>query len=178
MGKVDKKRLAFARAVADPTSPTFGNATRSYLAAVNPNVDEASATRGGVRYMGDDVVKREILRLGQQTRTVAALTPADYIEGCLDAEKMLLNLVKEGDARAAMAAAKYRELAGRAGGLILNRVVDATPTEKKRQDVRAILGEMRKAVATMEEIDKPNPLPQLASGGQEVVEAEFTVEDA
>lgn len=173
MSNVKRRYKAFALAYADPTSPTFGNATQSYL-RIAPNVDLRSAGRSAVRYLENEFVKAEILRFSTETRTVAALTPADYITGCLDAEKMLLELVKGGDARAAMAAARYRELAGRASGLILNRVVDATPTAKKAADARAILGEMKRAVATMEEITKPNPVPQITSGGE--VEAEFTVE--
>ena len=71
MTEINPRRDAFVRAYADPSSPTFDNATRSML-AVNPNLTYGSAAELGSR----ELKKIESNGDLRATLEAAGLTPA------------------------------------------------------------------------------------------------------
>lgn len=158
--EMKRRKAAFAAAWATPGTETYRNSTRSYMAAVEPECTLDAAHTGGHRYLHDPEVQEEIARIQQAAAVVNGLTTETFILECLEREERLLEVasVTKG---AAMAAVKYRELAGKAAGLFVKMTKDLTPQApglplpKNPEEIR----KMQQALSLMAEIATPLPLP-------------------
>ena len=159
--EMKRRRAAFAAAWATPGTETYRNATRSYIAAVEPECTLDAAHLGGSRYLHDPAVQAEIARIQEAAAVVNGLTSETFILECLEREERMLALAEAGNKSAAMAAVNYRKLAGQAAGLFVNMTRDLTPPApglplpKSPDELR----KMQQALALMAEIATPLPLP-------------------
>jgi hypothetical protein len=160
-GRRTQRKLAFARAYADPASPTFNKGTESYRVA-NPDCANSEAGRkGAANMLKDPIVQAEIEKLARMHAVVAGATD-DGLEGYVKrCQTYTEKIMAAGDPKGYNAAAKFMELEGKALGHLIERFKDLTPPKlpTNRDELKTML---RGALAQMDELDRPNPLPQIA----------------
>lgn len=174
-GPREKRKLRFARAYADPMSPTFNKVAESYQAA-KPGTELENARKAGGRLLDDPVVREEMARVQALNRVVTGGEGGaeEYARRAMEITEFLLKRGERGDSTAA---SKFFELAGKAQGFLIMRTEDMTPFERKAGVTREELKELlRERLNRMDELDQPNPLPQLQSGPPApAADAEFTI---
>lgn len=162
------QQSAFCQAYADPTSPTFGNQGRSYMAAYPECGDLDQARSSAWRIMQTQKVKDEIERIRLQVRGATGLTKEDYVQMLMNRQDFLFERGEKGDAQAA---ASLLKLLGEASGFFVKKVEDVTPPERRLQGGEATarmileqaerLARMRQPLRRIAEIlpDDPPALP-------------------
>jgi hypothetical protein len=174
---------AFAQAYGDPTSPSYGNATQSYRVAMGhpPTLTDNAATRGGGRYVKMAYVQEKVAALQQSLREYTGMSPMQFAKHCFDQEERLMKMAAADVKGAAVAAARYADMAGKSMGLFVNIHKDITPPKplalpKTKEELSTMMQGLRQLMA----LSEANPLPPglTAGEGEEIPEAEFEVEHA
>lgn len=125
-----------AHAWADPTSPTYQKKQESYWTAYpiplelqqEPKKRE-TARRAFYKLLEKQAFRDEIERIRLQIRGSAGFTKEDYFQLLLKREELFATRGGKGDAQAAAATLK---LIGQTAGLLIQKVEDVTPPERKR----------------------------------------------
>ena len=167
-----------AHAWADPTSPTYQKKIESYWTAYpiplelqqEPKKRE-TARRAFYKLLERQAFRDEIERVRLQIRGSAGFSKEDYFQLLLKREELFATRGGKGDAQAAAATLK---LIGQAAGLLVQKVEDVTPPERKAltgeqlvasfidaaERMRRLRDPVRPALAAVEEVpvtivDKP-----------------------
>lgn len=177
---IKRQMDAFVQAYGDPTSPTYANATQSYRVAMGnpPTLTANAAARGGGRYVKMPYVQEKIAELQQAMKDFTGMSSLQYAKHCFDQEERLLKMAAADVKGAALAAARYSEMAGKAMGLFVNITKDITPPKtptlpKTKEELKIMEQGLRQLIM----LSEANPLPPgLTAGREEIPEAEYEVE--
>jgi len=165
---------SFALAYMDPTSPTYRNATETYL-AMFPEYSRNDATRRGYKYAHHPMVKKEIARIQARTNAHAELTPGEYLQLLMQREKYYSERGEQGDATAST---NLLKLIGQTGGFLVQRI--EAKVDSKETVVHEIgedtVNQLLETAERLRRLREPNPLPQIAAKA-EVVEADYSIEE-
>jgi hypothetical protein len=150
----------FAIAYADPTSKTAGSPAKSYL-LIEPELSLRSAKRQAEKYLAHPKCIEMVEWVRAEAKTAAGLSGARYIHECLAVEEKLLQYALSGARGAALmaqAASKYRQLAGKAAGLLVERTEDMTPPERRALGTAEALKILEEQYARVLRLQAPNPV--------------------
>lgn len=159
-----RRRLRFAEFYAgDPTSGTFRDAAaslRAVFAEEGRMLKPASARRMAIRYLAKDEVIAEIDKIQTTARVVTGMAGPEFVERCLEREAALVSRGGRGDSAAA---AKYMELAGKALGVLITKVEDVTPPERRLAATPEGFQKLIDAGERLRRLQSPNPLPEVTA---------------
>jgi len=162
---------AFCVAYVTPGTAAYHNATASWLAAVDPLATRATASRGGSRYMKAKYVQQRLAQAVLSQQQMTGLSAEEYAKQCLDNEARMIALAEAGVKGTAVAAARYRELAGKSLQLLVTRTRDDTPRAPlSLPRTPEELESLRNGLDLLLRLNQPNPIPapvQLNAGAPE-----------
>lgn len=176
-GKLRARKIAFARAYGDPSSPTFNDVEGSYMAA-NPDASPKSARTSGYRLLREDPLVQETLaEMAAVNKTISGGNEGleEYVDRLHRYQEMFANRGEKGDSGAV---SRLMELEGKARGYFITKVEDLTPPERRgiqtHEQKMQLLQRAETVVNNMRALQGGNPLPKAISAvvvNEEIAEA-------
>lgn len=175
-----EKLQRFAIAYADPTSKTAGSGVKSYQ-LIEPGAAYDTAKKQSEKYLRHPKCVEMIEWIRAEAKVASGLTGARFIQECLEVEEKLLERALSGARGAsllAQSAVKYRQLAGKAAGLLIERTEDMTPPERRALGTAEAIRVIEEQWNRVLRLREANPVALPNARGGEVQEADFTIEPA
>lgn len=156
------KYEAFAKAYADPTSPGYNNAKKTYK-YLHPEVTDDSAKKLGSKFLKDPRVQAHVVEYRQRMRIVAGKTHEEYLAFGWKLMERMADAVID-DPKLASGLAKVFETVGKAGGFLITKVEDMTPLERKIPlSPDEAITRLEERLLRAKRMNEPNPLPQITA---------------
>lgn len=168
-----RKLRAFALAVADPTSPTYGNAVDSYIFGFGFSEEDiktigiTTLRARAHRARHSPFVVKAVQQVQEKIQAVAGLSLPEYTALLLERERLFARRGIPGDAAAS---ARLLQFLGKAAGHLADRpVVDPNEEKKPLLSGEELANAFIDAAQRLQRLREPNPLPKLPSATAEII---------